>query len=95
MSLAEGVDAMIKHRLIEDSSELYCLQDPHGHELVLYRAYRGSDSNSGPKAHPTESSSTVIEELDDDEDDGNTTTSNSATCAMDELQDKIMDMDLD
>ena len=95
MSLAEGVDALIKRRLIEDSTDLYSLQDPRGHELVLFRGYRGSDSNSGSKTHTTESSSTVIEELDDEDDVGNTTTSNSAASFIDELQDKIMDMDLD
>ncbi|GJJ69802.1 hypothetical protein EMPS_02151 [Entomortierella parvispora] len=95
MSLAEGVDTLLKHRLIEDSNDIYSLQDPRGHELVLYRGYRGSDSLAEAKVHTTESSSTtVIEELDDADDD-NATASNSATSLMDELQDKIMDMDLD
>jgi hypothetical protein len=104
MSLAKGLDALIRHRQIEQANESnFSLEDAHGHELVLYRG-GGHQDNGVPRvilAGPSlfeESSSTVIEELEDNEGEEQLKSfagSEGSKNLMDELQDKIMDMDLD
>lgn len=95
VTLAEGVDALIRKRW-NDDHDILPLDNLQGNELVLYRpppprALLDNDDNDD------EPSLAFIEEIDDDSNIYQTshTSSDNSDDLINELEDKIMDMDLD
>ncbi|KAG0293679.1 hypothetical protein BGZ96_002470 [Linnemannia gamsii] len=95
VTLAEGVDALIRKRW-NDDHDILSLDNLQGNELVLYRplpprALLDNDDNDD------ELSLAVIEELDNDSNiyQASHTSSDISDDLINELEDKIMDMDLD
>ncbi|KAF9901640.1 hypothetical protein EC991_005827 [Linnemannia zychae] len=92
VTLADGVDALIRKRW-NDDNDILTLDNLQGNELVLYRppprALQHNDDND------TEPCLTIIEEIDDDNDNVYQSSNNNSDSLIHELEDKIMDMDLD
>ncbi|KAF9126678.1 hypothetical protein BGW39_006456 [Mortierella sp. 14UC] len=92
VTLADGVDALIRKRW-NDDNDILTLDNLQGNELVLYRplpqALRDNNNNG------TEHCSATIEELDDGNDDIYRSSNDNTDSLIHELEDKIMDMDLD
>lgn len=94
VTLADGVEALIRERWSDDHTIL-SLDNVQGNELVLYRP-------PPPKAlldnddYDNEPSATIIKQLDEDDLDQISLASNdNSDDLIQELEDKIMDMDLD
>ncbi|KAF9921374.1 hypothetical protein FBU30_008622 [Linnemannia zychae] len=94
MAFSDGVDAMFRKCFHGEDNDIINLSKAKGNELVLYRppAQVSRDKDDKENRLPL----TIIEELDDDDIDIYRAPSNEdSDILINELEDKIMDMDLD
>ncbi|KAK3807611.1 MAG: hypothetical protein J3Q66DRAFT_355858 [Benniella sp.] len=94
MTLADGVEGLLKHRWRESQKEMPILINAQGNELVLYRRPPPSvlASLNDSDIHDCVAR---IEELDDDDDDIFRRNAHDNDDQIHELEEGIMDMDLD